>query len=130
MSYLVFIIFLFLLIGLSILSLVLIYKYEDLEGLVYARTRSLKKAEKNIEHMNDLLAYQQDKLNRLNECNLNLENKALYEEIKILREENSEATDLINNINNLANGNKYNSEKIILDKIKELVSDYQSYNQF
>ena len=130
MSYLVFIIFLFLLIGLSILSLVLIYKYEDLEGLVYARTRSLKKAEKTIEHMNDLLAYQQDKLNRLNECNLNLENKALYEEIKILREENSEATDLINNINNLANGNKYNSEKIILDKIKELVSDYQSYNQF
>lgn len=130
MSYLVFIIFLFLLIGLSILSLVLIYKYEDLEGLVYARTRSLKKAEKKIEHMNDLLAYQQDKLNRLNECNLNLENKALYEEIKILREENSEATDLINNINNLANGNKYNSEKIILDKIKELVSDYQSNNQF
>lgn len=130
MSYLVFIIFLFLLIGLSILSLVLIYKYEDLEGLVYARTRSLKKAEKNIEHMNDLLAYQQDKLNRLNECNLNLENKALYEEIKILREESNEATDLINNINNLANGNKYNSEKIILDKIKELVTDYQSNNQF
>lgn len=130
MSYLVFIIFLFLLIGLSILSLVLIYKYEDLEGLVYARTRSLKKAEKNIEHMNDLLAYQQDKLNRLNECNLNLENKALYEEIKILREESNEATDLINNINNLANCNKYNSEKIILDKIKELVSDYQSNNQF
>lgn len=130
MSYLVFIIFLFLLIGLSILSLVLIYKYEDLEGLVYARTRSLKKAEKNIEHMNDLLAYQQDKLNRLNECNLNLENKALYEEIKILREESNEATDLINNINNLANGNKYNSEKIILSKIKELVTDYQSNNQF
>ena len=54
--------------------------------------------------------------------------KALYEENKDLRFENEEQLDLIKRIDKRVNSNKYNNEKAILDKIKELVRDYQSIN--
>ena len=54
--------------------------------------------------------------------------KVLHEENKDLRFENEEQRDLISRIERLVNSNKYNNEKVILDKMKELVEDYQSNN--
>lgn len=56
------------------------------------------------------------------------ENIALYEENKDLRFENEEQREFINRLDRLVNSNKYNNEKAILSKLKELVSDYQSLN--
>lgn len=56
------------------------------------------------------------------------ENIAVYEENKELRFENEEQRDLIDRIKKLATSNTYNNEKVILNKIKELISDYQSQN--
>ena len=56
------------------------------------------------------------------------ENLALHEENKDLRFENEEQKDFISRIDRLVNSNKYNNEKEILSKLKELVSDYQSLN--
>lgn len=54
--------------------------------------------------------------------------KVLHEENKDLRFENEEQRDLISRIERLVNSNKYNNEKAVLSKIKELISDYQSQN--
>lgn len=59
---------------------------------------------------------------------LTQENSALYEENKDLRFENEEQSELINKIEISLKSNKYNNEKSILNKIKELISDYQSEN--
>ncbi len=56
------------------------------------------------------------------------ENIALYEENKDLRFENEEQREFINRLDRLVNSNKYNNEKAVLNKAKELVSDYQSFN--
>ena len=56
------------------------------------------------------------------------ENLVLYEENKDLRFENEEQREFISRIDRLVNSNKYNNEKAILSKLKELVSDYQSLN--
>lgn len=56
------------------------------------------------------------------------ENLALHEENKDLRFENEEQKDFISRIDRLVNSNKYNNEKAILSRLKELVSDYQSLN--
>lgn len=56
------------------------------------------------------------------------ENLALHEENKDLRFENEEQKDFISRIDRLVNSNKYDNEKAILSKLKELVSDYQSLN--
>ena len=54
--------------------------------------------------------------------------KALYEENKDLRFELEESNELIKRIEKIVSSNKYNNEKAVLSKIKELVSDYQSIN--
>ena len=54
--------------------------------------------------------------------------QALYEENKKIRFELEESEELIKRIERLISSNKYNNEKAVLDKIKELVSDYQSIN--
>lgn len=54
--------------------------------------------------------------------------KVLHEENKDLRFENEEQSDLIKRIETLVNSNKYNNEKAVLSKIKELISDYHSQN--
>lgn len=54
------------------------------------------------------------------------ENKALYNENKELRFDNEERSELIKRIKDLAESNSYNNEKIILNKIKELVKDFDS----
>lgn len=56
------------------------------------------------------------------------ENLELHEENKDLRFENEEQREFITRIDRLVNSNKYNNEKAILSKLKELVSDYQSLN--
>ena len=75
-----------------------------------------------------------DKLNKRNVelarqvRDLNKENLAVHNENKELRFENEEQKELIERISKLVSCNKYNNEKVILDKMKELVEDYQSNN--
>ena len=59
---------------------------------------------------------------------LNYENNCLHEENKELRFENEELTDLLTEIADRTATCPLDSEKIVLDKIKELVRDYQSEN--
>ena len=54
--------------------------------------------------------------------------QSLYEENKEIRFELEESEELIKRIERLISSNKYNNEKAVLDKIKELVSDYHSLN--
>lgn len=56
------------------------------------------------------------------------ENLEVHNENKDLRFENEEQKELIERISKLVSCNKYNNEKAILDKMKELVEDYQSNN--
>lgn len=63
----------------------------------------------------------------------NLKNKV--EDTKKLKQENAdlrfeidELTDFFTRVTKLVNSNKYNNEKAVFNKIKELVNDYQSTN--
>ena len=69
-------------------------------------------------------------IDRLNQRNVELARQIrdLNFANKDLRYENEEQNELIVRIRNLVDCNKYNSEKVILNKIKELVSDNQSSN--
>jgi len=91
-------------------------KTKELQSLVDSSRKALKEAEKIIK---DLKTENGElKQIRLQEVRNNA---------KIL-EQNNKKTELIQRINNLINSNKYNNEKAILNKIKELVDDYQSIN--
>ena len=79
------------------------------QSLLETRTRSLQKAESQVEE-------------------LTAENKAVYEENKDLRFENEEQRLLINRIKRIVEGNTCNNSDMILRKIKELVNDHQSNN--
>ena len=98
-------------------------KTKELQSLVNASRNNLKEAESKIKSRNILIADLQNKNNELTK-----ENIAVHEENKELRFENEEQADLIKRISNLVSLNKYNNEKVFLNKIKELVSDYQSIN--
>lgn len=98
-------------------------KTKELQSLVDSSRRSLKGAESRIKNKSMLIADLQNKNNELTK-----ENIAVHEENKELRFENEEQADLIKRISNLVSLNKYNNEKVFLNKIKELVHDYQSLN--
>lgn len=98
-------------------------KTKELQSLVNASRKNLKDAESRIKNKSMLIANLQNKNNELTK-----ENIAVHEENKELRFENKEQADLIKRISNLVSLNKYNNEKVFLNKIKELVSDYQSLN--
>lgn len=89
---------------------------KELQTLLNSSRKALKEAEDKIENRNMLIKDMEEQA------------KALYEENKDLRFENEEQLNLIKRIDRLVNSNKYNNEKAILDKIKELVRDYQSIN--
>ena len=54
--------------------------------------------------------------------------EVLHNENKALRFELEEKEELIKRIERLVSSNMYNNEKAILNKIKELVSDFDSQN--
>lgn len=89
---------------------------KELQTLLNASRKALKEAEDKAENKNMLIKDMEEQA------------KALYEENKDLRFENEEQLGLIKRIDRLVNSNKRNNEKAILDKIKELVRDYQSIN--
>ncbi len=89
---------------------------KELQSLLDASRKALKEAEDKVENRNILIKDMEEQA------------KALYEENKDLRFENEEQQDLIKRIDKLVNSNKYNNEKAIIDKIKELVSDCKSIN--
>lgn len=85
------------------------FRKNEKQSLIEASREALKNAEKEVSE-------------------LTKENKALYEENKDLRFEIDELTDFFTRVTKLVNSNKYNNEKVILSKIKELISDFQSQN--
>ncbi|MCI8640324.1 MAG: hypothetical protein HFJ59_00355 [Clostridia bacterium] len=85
------------------------FRIKEKQSLLEARTNALKRAEQEIMGMRK-------------------ENLALYKENKDLMNDNEEQKELIGRIINLVSGNKYNNEKVILNKIKELISDSESQN--
>lgn len=89
---------------------------KELQSLLDASRKALKEAEDKVENKNILIKDMEEQA------------KALHEENKDLRFENEEQLDLIKRIDKLVNSNKYNNEKAIIDKIKELVSDCKSIN--
>ena len=106
MSYLVFNIVLFLLISLTVLSLYLTYKIEKSEnekqGLINARRRSLANAERQVSDRNRVIEYQENKIKKLKD---NLTVLEAY-----------------------ITSNNYGNAELRLEKLKELVRDYQSQN--
>ena len=88
----------------------------EMQSLINSRTRALKLAERKIEDR-DILIRDMEK-----------QAQSLYEENKEIRFELEESEELIKRIERFISSNKYNNEKAVLDKIKELVSDYQSIN--
>lgn len=89
---------------------------KELQTLLNASRKALKEAEDKVENRNILIKDMEEQA------------KALYEENKDLRFENEEQLDLIKRIDESVNSNKYNNEKAVLNKIKELVRDHQSIN--
>ena len=87
------------------------------------KDRKIKNQEAKIENRNILIADLQKKNEELSN-----ENIAVYEENKELRFENEEQKELIDRIKRIATSNAYNNEKVILGKIKELISDSESQN--
>lgn len=77
--------------------------------------------EAKIENRDVIIANFQKKIDELK-----AENLAVYEENKDLRIENEEQKSLIKVIQEFFSSNKYNNEKVVLNKIKELVNDWQS----
>lgn len=84
-------------------------KTKELQSLVNVSRKALDHTEKELD-----LVYSQ----------IDNRNKFIYKQ----KEKIDKQEDLINRIENLLSANKYNNEKVVLDKIKELVSDYQSIN--
>lgn len=84
-------------------------KNKELQKLVNSSRSSLEIAERKVEE-------------------LVKENTALYEENKDLRFENEEQRAFIKRIDKIVSFNKYNNEKAVLNKIKELISDFDSQN--
>ena len=91
-------------------------KTKELQSLVNASRKSLDNAERKIEDYNILLK------------NMNEQAKVQYEEKKQLEKEIANQQDLIRRIKWLIKANKYNNEKAVLGKIKELVTDWKSNN--
>lgn len=84
-------------------------RIKELQSLVNERTNALNNAEQKIKGLNCFIT-------------------DLQNEKRALRKDNIEQKELILKITNLVKANKYNNEKAALDKIKELVHDYQSKN--
>lgn len=91
-------------------------KTNELRSLLEARTKALNKAEKIIKDIK--IENRELKQIRLQE---------VINNTKIL-EQNNKNTEFITRIIDLVNSNKYNNEKAVLNKIKELADDYQSIN--
>lgn len=98
-------------------------KIKEMQSLIKSRTIALKRAESKIEQRDKLIKDLREERNELQE-----EAEILVESNADLRNENEELKILIHNVSKLANSNKYGNEKAILNKIKELVRDYQSKN--
>lgn len=91
-------------------------KRKYLEKAIEIKTSEISKLENELENA------------RHNNVILIKENLTIKEENKDLKFENEEQLDLIKRIDKLVDSNKYNNEKAVLGKIKELVRDYQSIN--
>lgn len=73
--------------------------------------------QKSIIHNRDILISDMEK-----------QAEVLNEENKELRFELEEKNILINKLEKIVDSNKYSNEKVFIEKIKELVHDYQSLN--
>ena len=89
---------------------------KEIQSLINSRTKALKKAESQIDNRNRFIYKQQEEMDKLKQEN------------KDLRFELEEYDEFVERLERFLNSNKYNNEKSTLNKIKELVNDYQSRN--
>ena len=83
----------------------------------------ITKKDRKIANQKAMISNRDEKINRLEE-----ENLCLYQENKDLRFEHEELNDLLTEITDTAITYPVGNERKALDKIKELVRDYQSEN--
>lgn len=92
---------------------------------MFERKRHLREVietkSKQIANRDKLIELQRAEIHQWQE-----ENKALWNENKDLRFDNKELSELVKRMKKLAESNSYNNEKSILNKIKELVKDFDS----
>lgn len=92
---------------------------------MFERKRHLKEVietkSKQIANRDKLIDGQRAEIHQCQE-----ENRALWNENKDLRFNNKELSELVKRMKSLAESNSYNNEKSILNKIKELVNDFDS----
>lgn len=103
-------------------------KSKEMQSLINASRKALENAEKTLTETGDKILHR-DKLiedQRKEICEWQKENEVLHQENKELRFNNEELSELVKRIKNLAESNSYNNEKSILNKIKELVSDFEN----
>lgn len=82
---------------------------KELQSLVNSSRKSLAEAEERV-------------------CKISEELKIARHNNGILITKNRKQTNIIENITKLVTSNTYNNEKIMLEKIRDLVRDYQSNN--
>lgn len=80
-------------------------KNKELQALVNSSRKALERAESKIQNRNRLIS-------------------DMEEQAEVLYKEKKELEQFIERIDKLVNSNKYNNEKAILSKIKELISDF------
>lgn len=81
----------------------------------------IKTKSKQIENRDKLIDGQRAEIHQWQK-----ENEVLHQENQELRFDNEELSELVRRIKNLAESNSYNNEKSILNKIKELVRDFEN----
>lgn len=84
--------------------------------MLFKKDRKIKNQEAKIKNRDILIGDMEKQAEVLNEEN------------KELRFELEEKDILINKLEKLIDSNKYSNEKVFIEKIKELVHDYQSLN--
>lgn len=87
---------------------------KKMQTLIDASRKSLANAEDEITQREKLIEMQRNEIHEWQKEN------------KELRFDNEELSELVRIIKNLAESNSYNNEKNILNKIKELVNDFDS----
>lgn len=103
-------------------------KSKEMQSLINASRKALENAEKTLTETSDKILHR-DKLiedQRKEIHQWQEENEVLHQENKELRFDNEELRELFSKVKKLAESNNYGNEKIVANKIIELVNDFDS----
>ena len=103
-------------------------KSKEMQSLINASRKALENAEKTLTETRDKILHRdkliEDQRKEINQWQK--ENEVLHEENKELRFDNEELRELFSKVKKLAESNNYGNEKIVANKIIELVNDFDS----